>query len=165
MKKTRKKHSSSSKNEHKLRGSLLVLCISVTQTLYLLARCTKIQTLCYFLYIQMSFIFKNIIQAFTVYYNKWVYGTADSLYRKWRNIFVFDLCYKPATAKREEKEVDGLGGHTLISSWISPVDLIPYRVTCRLQTHRTLLLWAKLRDDPVTVETGAPLWLPGSHYV
>lgn len=57
-----------------------------------------------FLCTQMSFYNQKYHQAFTEYYNKWFYATVNRLYRKWRNISIFDLCYKPGTAKRQVRE-------------------------------------------------------------
>lgn len=45
-----------------------------------------------------------------MYYNKWFFASVNSLYRKWRNISIFDLFYRAGPAKREEREAERAGG-------------------------------------------------------
>lgn len=117
------------------------------------------------LYSKSLFIIKNIIQAFTEYYNKWFYATVNSLYRKWRNISIFfDLCYEPGTAKREEREAKCVGGlKCSVTAWQASL------VCPEVQTHTNILLsqsqacestmpcprGQKLHISPVIVGTGA----------
>lgn len=69
------------------------------------------------LYSKSLFIIKNIIQAFTVYYNKWFYATVNSLYRKWRNISIF-LTYVTNQEQQKEKR----GRPNALEGWSVPLD-------------------------------------------